>query len=125
MVLMWLARVRVMEERSEVTATTGCAIGLSAFASFVGLCCVGPWSVAVLGISGAVALARWQPYRLYIVAVAAALLAWAFWRVYRQQSASRWLKATLWIATALVVLAFFAEELQWILIDPSTGGIRQ
>ena len=108
-----------MDERSKVATATGSAIGLSAFASFVGLCCIGPWGVAVLGVSGAVALARWQPYRLYIVAVAAALLAWAFWRVYRRQNASRWLKGMLWGAIVLVVLAFFAEELQWLLINPA------
>ena len=118
-----------MDETRKVATTTTGAIGISAIASFIGLCCIGPWTVAIFGVSGAVALAGWQPYRLYIIAVAAALLAWAFWRVYRPQpvcadgtcptAASGWVKAMLWVATGLVVLAFFAEELQWLLVDPA------
>ena len=118
-----------MDESKKVATTTSGAIGISAIASFIGLCCIGPWTVALFGVSGAVALAGWQPYRLYIIAVAAALLAWAFWRVYRPQpicadgtcptAPSGWLKSMLWVATVLVVLAFFAEELQWLLVDPA------
>ena len=118
-----------MDESKKIATTTSGAIGISAIASFIGLCCIGPWTVALFGVSGAVALAGWQPYRLYIIAVAAALLAWAFWRVYRLQpvcadgtcptAASGWVKTMLWVATVLVVLAFFAEELQWLLVDPA------
>lgn len=108
-----------MDERSQIVTTTGGAIGLSAFASFVSLCCVGPWAVTLLGVSGAVTLARWQPYRVYILGVSAVLLGWAFWRVYRQPCTSPRLKMMLWGATALIVLAFFADELQWLLIDPT------
>lgn len=114
-----------MDESNKVAATTTGAIGISAFASFVGLCCIGPWAVALFGVSGAVALARWQPYRIPIIVLAAALLGWAFWRVYKPQpvcadgscpaAPSVWVKAMLWMATALVLLAFFAEELQWLL----------
>ena len=102
---------------------------MSMIASFVGLCCIGPWTVALFGVSGAVAMARWQPYRLYIIALAASLLGWAFWRVFRPQpvcadgscpiTVSVLVKAMLWVATLLVVLALFAEELQWILVDPA------
>jgi len=114
-----------MNEDNKVAATTSGAIGISAFASFVGLCCIGPWGVALFGVSGAVSLARWQPYRIPIISVAAVLLGWAFWRVYRPQplcadgscptGASLRVKAMLWVATVLVLLAFFAEDLQWIL----------
>lgn len=120
---------QLAEWRQRVALTTGGAIGLSTFASAVGLCCIGPWSVTLFGVSGAVALARWQPYRFYIAALAATLLGWAFWRVYRRQPAcgdetcppnpSRRLKVTLWAAAVLVVLAFFAEELQWMLVAPT------
>ncbi len=110
-----------MDERKRVATTTGGAIGLSAFASFVSLCCIGPWAVTLLGVSGAVALARWQPYRLPILAAAAGLLGWAFWRAYRQPCTSPWLKTMLWGATALTVLAFFADELEWMLINPAPG----
>lgn len=116
-------------------ATTGGAIGISAFASFIGLCCVGPWTVAFFGVSGAITMARWAPIRPYILAVASVMLAWAFWRVYRPRPAcedgscksgpSVWLKLTLWLAVVLVGLAFFAEELQWLLIDPTPEGLRE
>lgn len=115
-----------------MATTTGGAIGLSAFASLVGLCCVGPWAVALFGVSGAVAMARWQPLRPYILVVAAALMAWALWRVYRPRFTGRgqaqgtvWLQGMLWFATALLGLAFFADELQWLLIDPTPEALRE
>ncbi len=76
-----------MNDNTKVATTTGSAIGISAFASFIGLCCIGPWAVVLFGVSGAVTMARWQPYRPYILAVALAMLGWAFWRVYRPQPA--------------------------------------
>ena len=116
-------------------ATTGGAIGISAFASFIGLCCIGPWAVALFGVSGAITMARWAPARPYILTVAAIMLAWAFWRVYRPRPVcedgtcpagpSVWLKLTLWMAVVLVGLAFFADELQWLLVDPTPEGLRK
>ncbi len=124
-----------MKEGKEIVATTGGAIGISAFASFIGLCCIGPWAVVLFGVSGAVAMARWQPYRPYILTVAVAMLAWAFWRVYRPRPVcadgtcargpSVWLQGMLWFAAVLIVLAFFAQELQWLLVDPTPEGLRQ
>ena len=111
------------------------SIGLSAISSFVGLCCIGPWSVAFLGVTGAVAVARWQPYRPLILGVAAVLLAWGFWQVYRSKKTGEgevcaakppvWLKIALWSSVAFLVLAFFAEELQWILVDPTPPALRE
>lgn len=115
-------------------ASAGAAIGLSGLASFIGLCCVGPWAVALLGISGAIAMAEWQPYRPYILAVAAVALAWGFWRVYRPRPSceddscppqpSVWLQTALWLALVMVVLAFFAEQLQWLLFDPTPEALK-
>lgn len=123
-----------MNDESKVATTTGGAIGISVFASFVGLCCIGPWAVVVFGVSGAVTMARWAPLRPYIIAVAALMLTWAFWRVYRPQPVcedgscpsgpSVWLKVMLWVALFMTVLAFFAEDLQWILIDATPEGLR-
>ncbi len=70
-----------MDEQAKLAGTTGSAIGLSAIASVVGLCCVGPWAVALFGVSGAITMARFDFLRPYILAVAAVMLAWAFWRV--------------------------------------------
>lgn len=124
-----------MNEEKKVTAATGGAIGISAFASFVGLCCIGPWAVVLFGVPGAVWLSRWQPYRPLILGLAALMLAWGFWRVYRPRKVcddgtcasepSVWLKTMLWLAAVLIVLAFFADNLQWLLVDPTPEGLRQ
>lgn len=122
-------------DKQKVAATTGGVIGISAFTSFIGLCCIGPWAVVLFGVSGAVTMARWAPYRPYILAVATVMLAWAFWRVYRPQklcqdgscaeAPSIWLKIMLWVSLIMIVLAFFATELQWILVDPTPEGLRK
>ena len=124
-----------MNEEKKVAATIGGAAGFSAIASFIGLCCIGPWAVVLFGVPGAVTMARWAPIRPYILAVAAVMLGWAFWRVYRPQSTcedgvcptgpSYWLKLTVWFAAAMVVLAFFADDLQWLLHDPTPEGLRE
>ncbi len=123
-----------MDARSKIVGTTGGAIGLSAIASFVGLCCIGPWSVALLGVSGAITMARFEFLRPYVLVGAALMLGWAFWRVYRPQPVcedgtcatgpSPWLKFALWFAAALTLGAFFADDLQWILVDPTPEGVR-
>ncbi len=123
-----------MDEDKKLATTTGGAIGISVFASFIGLCCIGPWAVVLFGVSGAVTMARWAPLRPYIIGVAALMLVWAFWRVYRPQPVcedgscptgpSVWLKAMLWVAAAMTVLAFFADDLQWILVDPTPEALR-
>ena len=123
----------IAEDGKKIASTTGGAIGLSAFASFVGLCCIGPWAVTLFGVPGAVYLARWAPVRPYILAAAGIMLVWAFWKVYRPRptcedgtcspQASRWLKGFLWLGALLLALAFFAEQLQWLLIDPTPEGL--
>ena len=123
-----------MDDHTKVAGTTGSAIGLSAIASFIGLCCIGPWAVALFGVSGAITMARFDFLRPYILVTAAVILLWVFWRVYRPQKVcadgtcaegpSAWLKSSLWIAAALTLTAFFADELQWLLIDPTPEGLR-
>ncbi len=123
-----------MDEDKKLATTTGGAISISVFASFIGLCCIGPWAVVLFGVSGAVTMARWAPLRPYIIGVAALMLAWAFRRVYRPQPVcedgscpigpSVWLKVMLWVAAAMTVLAFFADDLQWILVDPTPEALR-
>jgi len=101
-----------MNERPQVLGVTGGAIGLSGVALAFGACCVAPWAVTVLGVSGAVLLARFAFVQPYVVAGTLALLASGFWFVYRrpregaicdiaQQRRLRWL---VW-AAAIVVIA--------------------
>jgi len=123
-----------MNNEQKVATTTGGAIGASVFASFIGLCCIGPWAVVLFGVPGAVTMARWAPLRPYIIGVAAVLLAWAFWRAYRPQencddgtcptAPSTWLKVMLWVAALMLVIAFPADDLQWILFDATPEGLR-
>jgi hypothetical protein len=47
-----------MSEKARVLGTAGGALGLGAFAAAIGACCGFPWAVALLGVGGAVALAR-------------------------------------------------------------------
>src|ERR1700730_9700725 len=124
-----------MQERNRIVASGGSAVGLSMFASFVGLCCIGPGTVALLGGSGAVSLARWQPFRPYILLAAASLLAWAFWRTYRlkrvcladgcaDKRPGAAMYFSLYLSALLLVLAVFAEQLQWLLVDPTPAALR-
>ena len=124
-----------MWERIKLVASSGGAVGLSALASLVGLCCIGPWTVALLGVSGAVTLARWQPFRPYVLTAAGALLVWAFWRAHRLSRAcsgdactskrpGRAMYVTLCVAALLLVLAIFAERLQWVIVDPTPAALR-
>ena len=126
-----------MREDKRLAATSGSAIGISAIASFIGLCCIGPWAVALLGVSGAVAMAKWQPFRPYILGLAVVMLLCAFWRVYgppRKKLCdaglyaarpSLWLQGSLWLAAILIGLAFFADQLQWLFVDPTPEGLRK
>ena len=128
-------RIPSLREHGKIAASGGGAVGLSMFASFVGLCCIGPWTVALLGVSGAVSMARWQPYRPLILAMAGAMLAWAFWRTYRLRRVCLRdgcedkrpgipMHVALWSSALLLVVAMFAEHLQWLLVDPTPLALR-
>lgn len=72
-----------MSEKTRVVGTAGGALGLGAFAAALGACCGLPWAVALLGVSGAVALARLSFLLPYALLGAGASLAFAFWWAYR------------------------------------------
>jgi hypothetical protein len=93
------------------------------------------YAVALLGVSGAVSMARWQPFRPYILGVAGIMLVWAFWRTYRlkrvcladgctDKPPGPAMYFSLWLSALLLVLAVFAEQLQWLLIDPTPAALR-
>ena len=102
-----------MGERTRVIGTAGGALGLGAFAAAIGACCGLPWAVALLGVSGAVALARLSFLLPYALLGAGALLAVAFWWVYRPLAvctdgtcnpvSRRPLRRIVWAAAVLVV----------------------
>lgn len=102
-----------MTEKARVLGTAGGALGLGAFAAALGACCGFPWAVALLGVSGAVALARLSFLLPYALLGAVALLCVAFWRAYRplavcadgtcNPASRRPLRIIVWAATVLVV----------------------
>ncbi|MGH8235890.1 MAG: mercuric transporter MerT family protein [Steroidobacteraceae bacterium] len=73
-----------MGEKLKVAGAAGGAVGLGGFAAALGLCCGVPWAVALLGVTGAVALARLAFLLPYALAGAAVLLGFGFWLVYRE-----------------------------------------
>jgi hypothetical protein len=108
-----------LSDKSRVIGSAGGALGLGALAAAIGACCGLPWAVALLGVSGAVALARLSFLLPYALAGSGVLLAVAFWRAYRPPvvcadgscdfSARRPLRWTVWCAVLLVVgLATYA-----------------
>ena len=102
-----------MSEKARVLGTAGGALGLGAFAAAIGACCGVPWAVALLGVSGAVALARLSFLLPYALLGAGALLVFAFWWAYRPVAACadgpcnpvsrRPLRVIVWAAAVLIV----------------------
>ena len=72
-----------MSDNKRTIGAAGSAVGMGTLAAVLGTCCVAPWAVGLVGVSGAVTLARlarWQPYFLIVAAV---MLALAFYWAYR------------------------------------------
>jgi hypothetical protein len=101
-----------MAEKPVVLGTAGGALGLGALAAAVGGCCAAPWAVTLLGVTGAVALARLTFLLPYALMGAAALLGVAFYSAYRPlpgctdgacvTPTRRSLRIVVWAAAALV-----------------------
>lgn len=100
-----------MAERLKVLGVAGGAVGLGSFAVALGLCCGVPWTVALLGISGAIAFARLAFLLPYALVGAALFLALGFWLAYREPACPdaacpprprRWLRTVMWITAAVV-----------------------
>jgi hypothetical protein len=124
-----------MNDVKKIVASSGGAVGLSLFTSKLGLCCIGPWAVTLLGVSGGILMAQWQALRPYMLVFAGAMLAWAFWRTYRlkrvclatgceERKPGLGMHASLWLATLLLVVSAFAPDLQWVLVDPTLAAFR-
>lgn len=102
-----------MSETSKVLGATGTAVGLSAAALAFGACCVSPLAVTLLGVGGAVLLARLAFLQPYLVAVTVALIGLGFWHAYRRAPAtaakncpvrtSRRLRRAVWVAALIVI----------------------
>jgi mercuric ion transport protein len=110
-----------MGEKPRVVGVTGGAVGLSALALAFGVCCVAPWAVTLLGVAGAVLLARLAFIQPYVVAATILLLGIGFWFVYRRPrpgaecnvAQQRRLRRLVWAAAIIVIaidIASFAPR---------------
>lgn len=99
------------------------AMGAAVAAVLGTLCCAGPVVVAVLGAGGALAAARLEPYRPYLLGVSFVMLGIGFFRAYRPHPADsdgvfctarkgRIVRTLLWLA-ALVTLASALAPWLW------------
>ncbi|WP_313918150.1 mercuric transporter MerT family protein [Tahibacter sp.] len=101
-----------MSETKRVVGAASGALGLGAFAAMFATCCVAPWAVSLLGVSGAIALARLAVLQPYLLIAAGILLGAAFFWVYRPAptcadgtcatASRRRLRAIVWIAAIVV-----------------------
>jgi hypothetical protein len=72
--------------KGRVIGATGGAVGLGALAAALGTCCVAPWAVSLVGVAGAVALARLAFLAPIMIGGALLLLGLAFYFAYRPLS---------------------------------------
>ncbi|MBS0576432.1 MAG: hypothetical protein JSS45_08425 [Proteobacteria bacterium] len=76
-----------MSLRTRIVSSASGTLGLAGLAWIVGGCCGVPWLVALVGVSGAVTLARLAPAAPYLWAVAAVLMAATAWWTFRPRRA--------------------------------------
>lgn len=102
-------------------AGAGAALG----AATATACCVGPvvspLIVAVLGVSGAAAVAGLKPLAPYLLGGSLAVLGYGFWSVYRPRPACaagespcptpRWIRLALWTAAAIWLVSLVVTVL--------------
>jgi len=110
-----------VSEKPKILSATGSAVGLSALALAFGACCVAPWAVAVLGVGGALLLARLAVLQPYVVALTLALLGLGFWHAYRRHPAMpdgtcpvenrKRLRLAVWVGALIVISIDIASYL--------------
>lgn len=81
--------------------------GLSGLAAALGLCCYGPLAVTLVGVTGAAWFSRFEPWRPIVLVAAGALLAWSFWRVWRQPHRGLGIQIVLWLSVILLLASAF------------------
>lgn len=98
------------------------AAGLSGMAAAMGFCCYGPLAVTLVGVTGAAWFSRFEPYRPIVLIAAGALLAWAFWRVYRRPQRGLGIQIVLWLSLALLIGSVFLPELAALFVRLGLPG---
>lgn len=110
-----------MSDKPKILGVAGGAVALSGLALALGACCVAPWAVGLLGVGGAVMLARLAGLQSPVVALTLVLTGLGFWYAYRKQSTAlgetcpvddrRSLRIALWIGALIVVCIDIASYL--------------
>lgn len=113
-------------------------IGASLLAAVTAsLCCIGPLAAVLLGVGSFGAAAMFESWRPYLLSLAFALLAAAFYLTYRRKevacadgacqitSASRSNKVLLWIATIVITLVAAFPYYSASLLATFNGGSDQ
>ncbi len=109
-----------MKQQAMILGSVLGALGAVATTIAAALCCVGPIVVTLLGVSGAVAVARLEPYTPYLFAGSAAMLALGFYMSYGRacqspdgscSSGQRSIRTLLWSAALLTVSTFVLNRL--------------
>ena len=107
-----------------VIGAAGGAVGLGALAAALGTCCVAPWAVSLVGVAGAVALARLAFLAPVMIGGAVLLLGIAFYFAYRPLpvcddgtcdiTSQRRLRWVAWIGAGLVAATLVAYVLPYL-----------
>ncbi len=107
-----------------VIGATGGAIGLGALAAALGTCCVAPWAVSLVGVAGAVALARLAFLEPILLVGAVGLLGVAFYFAYRtlpvcedgicDRTSQRRIRWIAWIGASVVAAILVATFIQYV-----------
>jgi hypothetical protein len=100
-------------DKPKILGVTGGAVALSALALAFGACCVAPWAVGLIGVGGAVLLARLAGLQSPVVAMTFLLLGIGFWYAYRGRPCAmretcpaedrRGLRIAVWIGALIVI----------------------
>jgi mercuric ion transport protein len=96
---------------------TGILLGSFIASILASVCCIGPILFAILGISSAGIISKFEPYRGIVSVTALGLLALSFYFTYKKKPAEEckegslcaipksavWNKRILWIATLIII----------------------
>lgn len=108
----------------------GLLVGSIVASIFASACCIGPIIFAVLGLSSAGLLSKFDPYRDLISFLAIIMLATSFYFTYRKKPAEEcktdslcanprsdtWNKRILWVATIIVLAILSFPKWSMVLI---------
>ncbi len=114
-----------MRDQAAVIGAGAGGLGAALAAGFAALCCVGPSTVALLGVGGSIAAAGLGPYRPFLLLGSLGLLGFGFWRAYGQRTVvagascpvrvGRFARLILWFSAAIWVVSALIPSLQAVI----------